>query len=135
MQLELCSSDKAAQKKLEKRRGTSKQVFFSRSFQDTTRLDIFQGMPSTCDDLSEHALPSHLATQHLPRPLMKLMTLALLQHTAALSIVGKEDMVSRVVLNQGLLVKSTDVHILCVRWHCPAGHSFHGAQSRTAGVF
>lgn len=38
-------------------------------------------------------------TRHLPRPLMKLMTLALLQHTAVPSIVGKEDIVSRVVLN------------------------------------
>ncbi|TNN55946.1 hypothetical protein EYF80_033833 [Liparis tanakae] len=42
--------------------------------------------------------PAHVATfhiwqtQHLPRPLMKLMTLALLQHTAVPSIAGKEDM-------------------------------------------
>lgn len=94
----------------------SKQVSFSRSVQDMKRLDIFHGMPSMCD--FQNTLPSLVPTQHLPRPLMKLMTLALLQHTAVPSIVGKEVMVSRVVLNQDkcLLVKSTNIHVLCVSW-------------------
>lgn len=50
--------EKAAQKRLKKRRGTSKQVCSSGSFEDTKRLDISHGMRSTCDDLSEHASPS-----------------------------------------------------------------------------
>lgn len=134
--VKVCSSDKAAQETLEKRFGTSKQVFFSRTFQD---MKCVQECPA-CVMIScgfQNMFPSLVATRHLPRPLMKLMTLALLQHTAVPSIVGKEDKVSRVVLNQdkSLLVKSTNVHVLFVSWLCPAGHSFHGTQEPTAGVF
>lgn len=76
-------------KKKEKDQAASELVFFfflCRSFQDT---NVSRKLP-VCGMIS---------TQHLPRPLMKLMTLALLQHTAVPSMVGKEDVVSRFVLN------------------------------------
>lgn len=75
-------------------------------------LDVWQGTALARG--FQTMLSTLMATQHLPRPLMKLMTLALLQHTAVLSI--EEDMVSRVVLNQDkcFLVKSTKVHVLCL---------------------
>lgn len=88
--------------------------------------------------LSDTALnTTHLsseAAQHLPRPLMKLMTLALLQHTDILSIVGKEEMVSRIVPNKDKcsLVQSVNVLVLHFSRLCPPRHSFHGAQSRVS---
>lgn len=84
------SSDKGAT-------GTRECVFFFCSAHYSVWMS-FKECPARVTILCgfQNMLPSLVATQHLPRPLMKLMTLALLQHTAAPSIVGKEDMVSRV---------------------------------------
>lgn len=102
---------------LMKHHSLSKQGSSSRSVRD-----IFRGTSSTCDQNT---------TQHLPRPLMKLMTLALLQHTAVLSIAGK-GMASTLVLSQDKrsLVESAILRVLCVSWLGSAGHSFHGARSQ-----
>lgn len=133
----VCSSDKVAHS-LWIWGGAMESVNKSPGLSRTWSVWIsFEECPA-CVTLSfQNMLPSLVVTQHLPRPLMKLMTLALLQHTAVLSIVGKEDMVSRVVLNQDKcsLVKSTNVHALCVSWLCSAGHSFHGAQSQQRVCF
>lgn len=119
--------------------GTSKQVFLSGSVQDMKRLVICRGMPSMCDDLvwlSEHASltrANSAPTQALDEADDAGLTPA---HSRPVHS-GEGGYGIQGCLNQDkcLLVKSINVHVLCVSWLCPAGHSFHGAQSQQRVCF